>query len=400
MITKAKTFFAAPAQRGRLFYFLYWGALASFGPFLNVYFSKIGMSGVEIGLLAMFSPLATLAVSPLVSMMADRHQWHRRILAICMLGVGAVVFLYQFPRYFLGLAVLSSLYALFFSPMTPLADGLIARMSSRYKVDFGTIRLWGSMSFAILSLACGALWEWLGFGAMFAVAGLLYVPGAWMALRLEGMRGTSVHKAERMPLRRVRQDRGIVALLVATFLIGISESAYVIFSGVYVDRLGGGQFLVGLVFGLSALAELPTMQISGRVIRRLGHPKTLLLAYGLLACSYFGYAFTPGPGVVPFFAMLKGVGFSFYFITSVSLVDRRAPEDGAATLQSLVTAMSWGLAPLLMAPLGGWISDAMGLPTVFIMAGISALLAGAILGGAYLRGHFEGTPLKTLAPGG
>lgn len=395
--TQLKTFFGLPVWRGRAYYFLYWGALASFGPFLNVYFAHIGLSGMQIGLLAMLTPIATLTIGPLFSMLADRRQCHRRILAACLFGMGSVVFLYQFPKQFLGLLLLNGIYAIFFSPLGGLMDGLIARMSARHHLEYGTIRLWGSLSFAVISLVCGALWQRLGFGAMFTVGGLLYLPVIWMAFRLEGMRGESVTPAERMPLSRLKQDRGTLALLAASFLIGISETGYAVFSGIYVDSLGGGQLLIGMVFGLSALAELPTMQFSNRVIQRLGHPRTLLLAYSLLTLSSFGYAASTQPWMVVLCAMLKGVGFSFYFITTVSLVDRRAPEDWAATLQSLVTAMAWGLAPLLMSPLGGWLSDTWGLSTVFVVAGVANLLAIGLMGHAYLHGRFETAPLRELA---
>jgi PPP family 3-phenylpropionic acid transporter len=202
-----------------------------------------------------------------------------------------------------------------------------------------------------------------------------------------------VQKYERRPLRHLGRDSGLVALLVATCLVGIAEGVYMTFSGVYMDHLGGAQVLVGGLFGLSAFAELPTMQFSGAISRKLGKPLTLIIAYGFMGLAFFGYGLVGIPSVMLLFGVAKGIGYGLYFAGTVSLIDERAPEVWSATVQSLMTATAWGLAPLLTVPLGGWIADVLGLPAVFICAGVAEALALVILAGALIGGKFDETPL-------
>jgi MFS family permease len=165
------------------------------------------------------------------------------------------------------------------------------------------------------------------------------------------------------------------------------------FSGVYMDRLGGGQFLVGALFGLSALAEPPVMHYSGAIFRKLGKPVSILLAYSLIGIAFLGYGLVRQPWLILVFAMLKGAGFALYFVGNVSLVDERAPEAWTSTLQSMMNAATRGLAPLITNPLGGWLADSLGLPVIFLGSGIAALLATGVMLVAVLGKRFDARPL-------
>jgi MFS family permease len=99
------------------------------------------------------------------------------------------------------------------------------------------------------------------------------------------------------------------------------------------------------------------------------------------------------PLILLFYAMLKGVGFGLYFPTTVSLSDERAPAAWSSTVQSLLMALGWGLAPLLTTPLAGWLSDTLGLSRVFAVAAGVQMLAILVLGWAIFRRTFAVTPL-------
>ncbi len=389
----------SPYWRASIFYFSLWAAMGAQMPFFNVYFARLGLSGLQIGILSTAFPLMTLFVGPALSLLADRRRWQKRMLFISIGGTGALLILFIFPRTFVPLLALVLVRAVLFSPMMSIGDGMVARMAARHHIDFGKLRLWGSLSFAVAALVCGALWERWGFQAMFIVTSVLTLPVLWAATGLEesapaASTTNAIAKSAVSPtLHDVRRDRGLVTLLAAVSLIGIAEGLYGTFSGVYMDCLGGGQVLVGALFGLSALAELPLMHYSGAILRKLGKPVSVLLAYGLEGLAFVGYALARQPWLMLVFAMLKGAGFALYFVGNVSLLDERAPEAWTSTLQSLMNAATRGLAPLLTVPLGGWLADAMGLPIVFISSGIAALLAVGVLFVAILGRRFDALPL-------
>ncbi len=390
-VAEGPPFGCSPAYRGAIYYLFYWGALAIYGPFLYVHFVHLGLSAFHVGLLGALVPLARLVVAPFTAALADRQRRQRTVLSVALVGVAVALFLLRWPRRFGLILPLAVLLSLGHSISVPIADALAARMAVRYRIDYGKLRVWGSFGFAVISLAAGAWWAQAGYEMMFFVGALGFLPALLAVQGLETASPTS--DQHRPPLRLLTRDTALMTLLVANFLVGAGEGLYVTFSGVYMDALGGSGLLVGGLFGLSAIAELPTMHFSGGVARRLGKPNTLLLSYLILAVAFFGYAAATTPLFLLFCAMLKGVGFGLYFAMTVSLGDERAPAAWAATVQSLLMALGWGLAPLITIPLAGWLSDAFGLAPIFAMAGVLELLALVVLGWAVVSHKFTVAPL-------
>jgi PPP family 3-phenylpropionic acid transporter len=202
----------------------------------------------------------------------------------------------------------------------------------------------------------------------------------------------------RASARRVLGDGRLRAVLAASFVLGLGMAMTATFAGVYLDQVGGGQTLVGLVSGVTAISELPIMQRSERIIRRLGGPPTLLLAYALLGCAYCGLAWITNPVALLGVAVFQGLGFGLFLPTTVRLVAGWAPGEWATTAQSGLNAAVWGLAPLIAGPLGGLIYDGAGPQAVFLTCAGLAMGAGLVLIGAQLRGVFAAPPVEEGGP--
>jgi MFS transporter, PPP family, 3-phenylpropionic acid transporter len=312
-----------------------------------------------------------------------------RFLVVALIGFALSMTLLSIPRSFAALAPLVALLALFRSPIGALSDSLIVRMASRHRLDYGRMRLWGSFGFAVVALLCGVVWERIGFGALFVATGLLFFPVIFVAAMLE--EGPAIDTTARPSFRSLHHDRALLALLVATFLIGASTGMSDTFSGIYVNHLGGSEFLVGAIFAVAAFSELPTMRYGAAIARHLNGWRTLLLAYALLALAYAGYAFAATPSVLLVLALLRGMGFGLFFVSTVRIIDERVPEAWSATVQGLANASAWGLGPLLAGPLSGAIYDGFGPAAVFVACAVSVALAALVLIGSR-RWTTEGVP--------
>jgi PPP family 3-phenylpropionic acid transporter len=382
----------SPAFRGSLFYLTFWGAAAVYLPFINLHFARLGLTGQQIGVLSALLPLMTLTVAPFLAALADRRQLRTRLLALTLAGMALALALLYVPTTFPAIVPLMLLLALARSPVGPLGDSLIARMAARHRIDYGSMRLWGSLSFAPVAIAVGALWQRVGYALMFPVTAVLFLPAVFAAAKLE--EGPVIERAERRPFREVGRDRGLLAILGATFLIGGSLGMDGAFQAIYVSHLGGGGFLVGVLFGVSAFCELPAMRYATALARRVGAPATLLLAYLLLAINYAGYGFAQAPWVLIPLTMLKGCGFGLYFASTVRLIDERTPPEWASTVQAIMNAGAGGLAPLVASLLGGLIYDALGPASIYAACTFAVGLAILTLGGAAVRGVFRTSQLR------
>ena len=366
-----------PLLKGALFYLGFFGGMGMFLPFINVYWrQEFGFSGRQIGLLSLVRPLMAVVFAIPVASFADRRQWRIPILMSTLIGTGLVFvfagYLYTFTAWMIGVLLM----AIVMSPTMPLADSLIARMSLRHHLNYGTMRLYGSVGFAFTAIAGGALWEQIGFKAMFFITGMVFLPVFFFASKLE--EGASDPEQQEQPsFWAIMQDRGLIVLVIASFFMGAALNISIIFDGIYMKFLGGTEVFVGLMFGLTALCELPAMHYRDRLAERLGGLPTLLLAYSIFTMTFLGYILVSQPWMLLCMAIFKGLGFGLCWVSTIQLSSERAPSNWASTVQSVISASFFGIAPLMASPLGGEIYDHFGPRSVFLCA--SLLVGGAVV---------------------
>jgi PPP family 3-phenylpropionic acid transporter len=372
---KTSRFTLTPAVSGAAFYGAHFFAYGAVMPCLNVYFAQTGLNGRQIGLIGALMPTMALLVAPVIAAYADRQRRRVAVLAACSLVTAFIFLLFRFAESYVWLLLIMALFALLRSPVLPLGDGLIARTATRHHLNFGAMRLWGSIGFATAAIICGAIWQRVGYLPMFVIGGLLFLPTAWVASTLEEGPARVDNGVAPRSARGLFQDRGFVVLLVSTFFAGIGLGMGINYEGLYMDSLGGSGLLIGLLLGLAAYSEIPIMLFSDRIRAKLGGIKTLLLAYGLFAFAYLGYSLATVAWVPLVFALAKGLGVGLFLTTTIRLVDERVPEEWSATAQSLMTASMMGVAVLVASLVGGAVMDAWGVTAVFRVVSFSIILA-------------------------
>ena len=388
MIARSRLHFSgtSPLLVGSLFYWFYWAFVAVYDPYLNVYFSELGLTGFQIGLIVTVVPLTSLIWSPFVSAMADRYGKRVQFLQWSMIAWMVMVGIVALPQTFWTILPLVFLLALVRSPTSPLSDSMIASMSMRHGLSFGRMRMWGSAGFAIVSIFCGYLWTQMGYGPMFGAAILLALPVIYISGKLES--GPMGNSQERGPVKELLRDPGMVTLFVISFLMGAALLSTYIFGGIYMRQMGGDEFMMGLMFGLSALVEVPVMHFSGNIINRLTSIYTLALSLFILAISIVGFALAPSPEMLVAASMLKGVGFGLYFVTAVRLISERAPDEWKSTGQAISGACFFGLSPLVTSALFGYIFDTWGGNALYWAATIMAVTAVILMSLAVVKNWF------------
>ncbi|MBP6471291.1 MAG: MFS transporter [Chloroflexi bacterium] len=376
---------STPLVLGSLFYWFYWSFVAAYDPFLNVYLAnERGLSGLEIGVLAIFNPLMAILLGPYLAAQADRRGWRLRMLQIALIGWIVALLLLRQPQTFWGFMPVMLLLAAFRSPTSPIGDGLIAQMAVSHRLSYGSMRLWGSLGFALVSILCGMAWQRLGYGWMFYAAAVTAVPCVLLISRLEEQ-----PVRDRQPSGSawlLLKDPGLLTLFAISFLAGVSLISTFIFGGIFMTDLGGTRSYVGLMFGFSALAEVPIMRASDNLMRRFGAPKILLAALVVIATAVYGHALARTPNFLLAAATLKGVGYGLFFVTTVYLINQRTPDGWKSTAQAIMGACLVGLAPLFSSALSGYVFDRWGGQVMFAGTASFTLVAIVLMVLALARG--------------
>ena len=277
-----------------LSYFTYFFSYGIFLPFWSVWLKGTGLTPETIGLLlgsglvARF--LGSLLIAPRVS------DPSRLIMALRVLALLTLVFAlaFWFGTQVAWLMVVMVGFNLFFSPLVPLTDALANTWQKQITMDYGRVRLWGSIAFVIGSALTGKLVS-------------LYDSQAILALLTVGVASMLIGMLLRpsvMPQGEKRQQEAAGwgawrTLLVqhwrflacVSFLQG-AHAAYYGFSAIYWQGAGYTASAVGYLWSLGVVAEVVTFALSKKVFRRFSARDLLLLSAvcGLLRWGILGWS--------------------------------------------------------------------------------------------------------------
>ncbi len=364
--------------RARLFYLLTQGAFGIYLPFINVFFEhQRGLSGREIGILAAVAPLMTLLIAPVWGHAADARGSRLQVLRWALAGTAGTVLLIGLPTLFWPILLSVTLFTLFQVAIIPLSDGVIATAAAGRGVSYGSLRLWGSVGFALTGVLFGQAGRWLGLQAMFpcyALLILLALPAAWRMVPGEPPRPAG----KRGRLLELLRDRPLASFLLVAGLAATGISAGYIFLYVFLAQLGASAGLMGAVSAVGALAEVPFMLWGGRLIKKHGAPRVFAAGMALFALGWGLYALLQNPTLALLVQALNGAGMGLLWPAAVTFVAQRAPAGRVASAQSLLGAVMYGLAPLLASQIAGNVFDAAGARAVLGVAA-GTMLVGILL---------------------
>lgn len=377
----------SPVVRGALYYFAFWGVVGVYIPFMFVHFKQIGLTGTQIGLFATFMPLMMLTTAPFVANYADRYRLRRVILAICIALLGiSLAWIGLFNEFWLIFPAMLFM-AFVRSPIAGIGDGLVAKMAVMHGVNFGSMRLWGSLGFASVAAVSGVFWQQYGYSPMFWVSCIGFCGIALLALLLDEEVAAPQQRGAWRPLL---QDPALRVIMLTAFLMAGSLAMSGTFEGIMMDYLGGGGIFIGLLLGFTGISEIPLMRSAPRLATRFGPERTFMFGCLVIALAHAAYATAWSPEVLLGGAMIRGAGFGLSFVMMVTIVARRAPEGMAASAQSAISAAGWGLAPLIGIPISGVLYDLTGGPQVVFWVSVAmALCAACVMGVSIARGVFE-----------
>lgn len=361
----------------RAVYFLYYTALGSLFPFLNLYYARIGLTGVQIGSLAALPALVGAVGSISWGAVADKFRWHRGILSIAVGGAVGCVFFLSRATSFPALVVWTALLALVGSPISPILDSLTIHRSARGAGSYGQVRVWGTVGWAVATLVVGYLIgrtdiRWIFYSYMVCLACTL---GAFL---VQAAPSSDVRPRLAHDLRTLITNPRVLLFLASAAALGTSLGGASHFLSLYLDELGADETVIGVAWALAAVSEIPVMLGSAHLVRRFGLERMLRVSFLSFAGRWLCLSYVPSAPWALALQLLHGVSFGAFLVGGVTFTYQLAPAGLGTTAQAIFSTVSFGLSSLAGALLGGYVYDMAGLRVLFrILSGVT--LAGFVL---------------------
>src|SRR5262249_32258232 len=150
------------ALRLALFYATFFVYLGLSMPFIPAWLAAKGLDAGEIGIVLAAPMVVRVIVVPLATRVADRFGMLRPALVAASLASVLGFALVGAVSGFVAILAASALAAAVLAPVLPFADAFALRGLRKRSVSYGSVRLWGSVTFIIANLGGGLLLARLG----------------------------------------------------------------------------------------------------------------------------------------------------------------------------------------------------------------------------------------------
>ena len=350
-------------------------------PFLSLYYQSLGMTGRQIGVLTGVVPLVMMVSAPLWGGLADVTHRHRPSLLLAISGTWAAVLGLSQPVTFSGLLLWVVVYAFFIAAIIPLMDNSVLTLLGAHKAEYGRLRVWGSVGWAVAATLLGPVLQRAGLSwAFYSFLLFMFVTFivAWQMPVLQGAAGQSYRTGLKMLLATPR----FLLLLAVALVYGASLSVYLNYLFLYLETLNASRTLMALSLTTATISELPLWYVTHRLIHRWGVNRMLAIALLAMCIRAFAYALITVPWLVLPINLLHGVSFALLWAAGVASADAIAPPGLGATAQGLFAGTVLGLGASLGAFAGGALYDSIGPVALFQATGVmlvAALLLFAIV---------------------
>ena len=346
-------------------------------PFWPVWLAGRGLGAREIATLLAAGLWVKVAATPAIGALADRLGRRRAVMVVlAAIAIAGYAALWR-ANGFTSLLWLTLLAGVAQSALMPLGDSITLAAVRQEGLDYGRVRVWGSVSFIIAAVASGAVLAgtapaWLAGNEVLLLvlgaSGLLFLACLALPERSAVGPGPSGWSA----LGALAGDRRFWGFVLATAALQASHQVYYGFGTLYWRSLGFTDAVIGCLWAEGVVAEIVLFWQGRRLLARLG-PLGLMAAgggAGILRWTLAGLV----PGLLPAAALqlLHALTFGATHLGAMNFLSRTVPPGAAASAQALYSGTSAGIGSGLVMLGAGALYAAYGGHAYLFMAVLSA----------------------------
>jgi PPP family 3-phenylpropionic acid transporter len=316
-------------------------------PFWPLFLTTRGFDAHGIAITLALGALLRVVASPLFASAADRSNARRRMIVLLLGASGLVYALCGFSAGALILFILAPLVHTLYSSTLPLTEAVTLRETQEAGLEYGRVRLWGSIAFILANIAAGAVVArtggsivvWLLTAATLgAMAAAMFLPPDPVAP--ESTPSARAHFTEMLGLLR---NRRFLLFLVSASLAQSAHATYYGFATINWHAQGFGSTLIGGLWAIGVMAEILLFWHAGAIVRRFS-PERLLALSGFAALVRWGAMSLQPPLFLVFpLQALHALTFGAAHLGAMRYIMQNVAPGLAATAQSLYAGVSLGL---------------------------------------------------------
>ncbi len=336
-----------------------------FVPFLT----EMGYSPIQRGFVLSSYAILGMFSQMFFGYLSDKKGSIKRPLIFSMLSailLALATFHVQRPFYLYHFIMLT-LTAGMMSAMGNLMETWIMEVEAVRK-DFGFIRSFGSLSWALFSLLSGQIAHRFGFrfiAYLSFITGLIFLYFAKDAPDAEKVQAKSLNVLD---LKALFQNKAYLLLIFVYLGVYIIYSSDAVLVVDYLFYLGGNASHVGMKWFVQAFSELPMLLLGSKLLEHFDAKGLLLFAIFILMGRFFLISQVESISAVILLSLTQALTFPIILMTQRKLFFEQTPLHLRSSGQMIAFSLTSGLAAILSPLLSSFLIDAYPIETVLQMA--------------------------------
>ena len=346
-----------------------------------------GWSDSAVGTLYGVTGLVSLVLQPLLGFICDRFNSYRMLTCFGIAQFGVALFVFFASPGKIAAAALLAVSSGIGQSVIGILENWQKKLSDQgCGFSFPVMRGYGSAVYAVGSLAVGRLMGLWGDGCLrwLMLASLAVMGAAALFVRNPEPETESGGVALGEAIRYLAHHREYVTFVVCMLLAQVAGQSLASFMPIALERLGGGNAELGMMYFIGTAAEAVGMLLLHRPLKKYG-------AAAMMDISFLGYALrTAAIAIAPSVPLMYcanlmqaisyGISLPVWVIYLFEIVEPRYVST--ATLLSM--SLTYGLAAMFGAGYGA-LSEAIGVRGMLLLMTIPALAGTVIFAATSVR---------------
>lgn len=356
-----------------LFYTAIFTVIGVYLPFWPVWLKAQGLNDSELGLVIGVSMGARVVANPLVAHLVDRSGQRTNLMR--WLAVSSVILcsLFAVIDGFWPMLLLSTVWVGVFTALMPLGENLALLIAYTRRLDYGRIRLWGSLSFVVMSMASGVLLTNHPPAILLALLIVGMVLTVIACLLLQDLPPSSHERLHSVAFQLVMGDSRYWLFLAAASLVSASHNLYYSFATLHWQRAGISSAVIGGLWAEAVVAEIFLFAFSNHVVTWLGPTGLLMLGGGVAMIRWIVLGATTHLMVLVAVQILHAFTFGAIHLGAMHFLTRAVLPEASARAQAVYGSVSMGAAVGLATMVAGPLYQSLEGQAFHVSAGLAAL---------------------------
>jgi MFS transporter, PPP family, 3-phenylpropionic acid transporter len=369
----------------RSFMFTLYGTSVLVVSYFPLFYTHLGFSSPQVGLLYSVGPLISILSNLFWSMVSDRLGTIKKIMAILLAGQLVTAIMLARATGFTSVMLIISLFYFFYYPVFPLADTMAIKIAQRHGRNFIAIRVFGSLGYSFFALTIGYVLRALGPSYSITVclviiaAALLITFGLKDAKRNDEATESSVSSGEPPVksggLKEILLQKEVLWFFGCVFVLALGHRMNEAFLTLSLKGMNAGDEVIGWALLASALSEIPVFFLLSKYGERFKELPLLAIGSLMYALRFLLMSLADVPGAIIAIQAMHSISFGIFYVTAVRYITRIIPDHLRATGLALFTVVWSSASGLLSGTFGGLIYQDAGREVFYLVATGFSLLA-------------------------